>query len=117
MSDRTTQLDALTPTELRAEIDRLDALLAASAPGDLLPLVLHVGGAAHRGTARRLVRCEPTGPYAERWMAQVGDRLIGQDGSTLAARPFAAIRSTLQERVAWPDLASALKAARSARAE
>jgi hypothetical protein len=105
--------------DLSAEVARLKAELAAAkaATGGLLPLVLHVGGAAHRGTARLVVRCEPAGAYAERWMARVGEQLIGQDGSRLAARPFAQIRPALQERVAWPDLASAIQAAQTATLE
>lgn len=113
MTDRTKQIAAMTIEEARAEIVRLDAELAAGTAG-LLPTVLHISGAAHRGTQRRLVRCATSGPYAGCWMAQVGDVLIGRDGSRLQARPFAGIRATLQDRVAWPDVASALDAATSA---
>lgn len=111
MSDRATQLATMTPEELRAEVARLDALLAAAPDPDLLPIAFHVSGAAHRGTARRVVRCATAGDYADRWMAQVGDTLVGQDGSRLAARPFEQISATLRERVAWPSLEEAAKAA------
>lgn len=112
-------MPAKTSPDLSAEVARLQAELdaAKAATGGLLPLVLHVGGAAHRGTARLVIRCEPAGAYVDRWMARVGEQLIGQDGSRLQARPFAQIRAALQERVAWPDLASAIKAAQTAALE
>jgi len=113
-------LDTMTHEELCLEVERLTAALAAAAAtppdpyGGLLAIALHVGGAAHRGTARRLVRCATAGEYADRWMVQVGDELVTRDGGRLQARAFAAIRPALQERVAWPSLEEAHHAAVSA---
>jgi hypothetical protein len=115
--DRKSQIDTMTLDELRAEVARLDALLTVPPPADpcggLRPLQLEVpGGARGGGPRRRLVRCATSGPYADRWMAVVGDEIVCRDGNQLQFRPFEAIRPTLQERAAWPDIVSARMAAR-----
>jgi hypothetical protein len=119
---RTTQLDAMLKADLRAEVERLDALVAEQAdlldapgvagvtPPDLQVLSYHVKGAPHRGNHVRVVRCAPTGEDADRWMVYAGDRLVLSSGQTVTAMPWHGIKSAIR-RQAGMGFDAALKLA------
>lgn len=119
---RATQLDAMLKSDLRAEVERLDALVAeqaelldspgvdATIPPDMQALSYHVKGAPHRGTHVRLVRCAPTGEDAERWMVYAGDRMVLSSGQTVAAQPWHGIKAAIR-RQAGMSFDAALKIA------
>lgn len=125
---RAEQLDAMRKAELRAEVDRLDDLLAAAltgpgavdAPsgdsGGPLPLEYHIGGAPHRGTHVRIRRCAPSGEYADRWLVLAGARMLLESGQRVDAHPWDVLRPQIQRQAAFSfgdALARARKAVRA----
>lgn len=105
---RADYLDDLNKPPLRAEVDIVDAeLAAASAKGadpyeGLLPLVLHVGGVPWNGTERRLVRCAASGPGADLWLVQIGAKMVVRTTGTLIPfKPYRHMPTQLQSKIGW----------------
>lgn len=119
MNDQPTRDDirAMNKPELLLECLRLHRVAAkteAAEPkrGDPIPMVHHISGAAHLGTQRLLIRCAPSGEWGERWMVQIGGKLITKAGQPLDAAPWRMLAKSLQSKVGYL-FDDALKVART----